>query len=1333
MMPQYGFYEAHLNAYNRDFWVQVDANTKGAIKFSDGKYYKEYQPGKVPNGETGIKESLNGEKNNYQFSARAVIDNYLKNDMPIGWFLPNDGYGAGYGQTDSLEGNLKNLADFIEYANFKGIQVGLWTQQNLAPVDPNNPKPDDRDFAAEVNDGVVALKTDVAWVGNGYSFGLDGLQKATDMLNSIKGDLLRPFIITLDGWAGTQRYAGIWTGDEVGGNWEYIRFQIPTYIGEGLSGQPYVGSDMDGIFGGGDPIINARDYEWKTFSPIQLNMDGWGENPKNPYTFGGKTEDINRAYLKLKSMMMPYNYTMDHEAATEAKPMVRALLLDYPNIPATYTNLTKYEYLWGDNFLIAPIYQDTAMDKDGNDIRNGIYLPDPNQIWVDYFTGKEYRGGQVINGFDAPIWKLPVFVKKGAIVPKTAAHNTPRDWNKADREFEIFPANGNSNFTVYEDDGISKEYLKGKSATTDVTSSLSGDHLTVNVGQLTGNYKGMVKDRTTEFDIKTTKAPTTVTAKVGGSDVALKEAKTLDEFNKGTNMYYFDQDYLTDSYLKDLGTGIAQSFLRVKLAATDATTNRVVLNVDGIKQESDPAKPIEPSKDIAIPSNVVKDASKSDYSHLAIKWDPVTGATTYNVKADGVLYNGIKDPNFALSDLIANSDHTFQVQSVVGDKVSNWSEALTLTTDADPLVNAVKVQSESVISSNIPQGVNIWQAGTPLSNMFDLNLTDQTHSNWAYTDKNTPATPMTIQVNLGAVNSLDSFEYVPRTDGGYNGILNHIILNTSVDGMHWTTSAEDTWARASQQPHMISFKPGTKAQFVNIVIPAGAGYGGFVSGNEMLFFKTPGTNGYMRGDITNDGNIDQNDITSLQNYAGLTAGIDSDFGGYVEKADLNQNGVIDAFDINYVSVLQSPQITHFDTAKPAGSLSLTADKDTYNVGDTVTLTVSGHNLANVNALSMKIPYSSKEIDIQDIASTKATSGMLSFSRKRTHSNGQQDIYVIFANQGEQPRLSGDADLATIKFTAKAPLNKKDLQFAILDPEFVDQWSSEFTPTASAPISISVNGTEINPDVEAKQALQTKVDDAKKLVEKDYTADSWKTLNDALTKAEDVLTNTASKAADYTKVSDVLTKAQAALVKASTPSTDNPGSSNPSTDNPSNPGSSTDTNNNSDNNTDKPSTDKPDKDSNEETSMTGVVYIPEVEGHKGWKVALLDKDGKYTGKFIATDSNWKVFAKKTIGGTTYYRIGTQEQWVPAKFANVVNDANKPEEETPVSGVAYVPVIRHMKNYRVALLDTDGNYTGKFISTDSSWKVLAVKVINGEKMLRIGTQEQWVPMKFTDFNI
>ena len=258
LLPKFGFYEGHLNAYNRDYWKEADKGR--TMTFEDGKSYKESASDK-----TGIKESLNGEKNNYQFSARAAIDRYVNHDMPLGWFLPNDGYGAGYGQESTLDGNIENLKQFGDYARKHGVEIGLWTQSDLHPKDSIEALLQ-RDIVKEVGTaGVRVLKTDVAWVGDGYSFGLNGVSDVAQIM-PYYGNNARPFIISLDGWAGTQRYASIWSGDQTGGDWEYIRFHIPPFIGAGLSGLSNITSDLDGIFGGKNPIMNMREFEWKTFN-----------------------------------------------------------------------------------------------------------------------------------------------------------------------------------------------------------------------------------------------------------------------------------------------------------------------------------------------------------------------------------------------------------------------------------------------------------------------------------------------------------------------------------------------------------------------------------------------------------------------------------------------------------------------------------------------------------------------------------------------------------------------------------------------------------------------------------------------------------------------------------------------------------------------------------------------------------------------------------------------------------------------------------------------------------------------------------------------------------
>ncbi len=494
LLPKFGFYQGHLNAYNRDYWTPAE---NGFMLYEDGKRYNESQK---DNG--GIKESLNGElPGNYQFSARAAIDRYLNNDMPLGWFLPNDGYGAGYGQTETLDGNIQNLKEFGDYARSKGVEIGLWTQSDLHPKEGIEALLQ-RDIVKEVRDaGVRVLKTDVAWVGAGYSFGLNGVADVGEIM-PYYGSNARPFIISLDGWAGTQRYAGIWSGDQTGGDWEYIRFHIPTFIGSGLSGQPNISSDTDGIFGGKNVPVNVREFQWKTFTPMELNMDGWGANPKYPEALGEPATSINRSYLKLKAMLMPYAYTIAREAV-DGKPMIRAMFLDYPN-DYTLSSATQYQFLYGPSFLVAPIYQDTKMDKDGNDVRNGIYLPEGK--WIDYYSGDVYEGGRIINNYPAPLWKLPVFVKAGSIIPMTKPHNTPAEVDPMYRIYEVY-ADGKTSFEEYDDDGKTQAYLDGMCAVTKIETEVKDAKLIVKIGKTEGVYTGFYPTKETELRINASVAP----------------------------------------------------------------------------------------------------------------------------------------------------------------------------------------------------------------------------------------------------------------------------------------------------------------------------------------------------------------------------------------------------------------------------------------------------------------------------------------------------------------------------------------------------------------------------------------------------------------------------------------------------------------------------------------------------------------------------------------------------------------------------------------------------------------------------------------------------------
>lgn len=1006
LLPKFGFYEGHLNAYNRDYWKEAE---NGFMLFEDGKRYNESQK---DNG--GVKESLNGEKNNYQFSARAAIDRYLNNDMPLGWFLPNDGYGAGYGQTGSLDGNIQNLKEFGDYARSKGVEVGLWTQSDLHPKAGVEPLLQ-RDIIKEVRDaGVRVLKTDVAWVGAGYSFGLNGVSDVGQIMPYYGHDA-RPFIISLDGWAGTQRYAGIWSGDQTGGDWEYIRFHIPTFIGSGLSGQPNITSDLDGIFGGKNLPVNIREFQWKTFTPMELNMDGWGSNPKYPQALGEPATSINRSYLKLKSILMPYTYSIAHEAVDQM-PIIRAMFLEYPN-KYTLGSATQYQYLYGPNLLVAPIYQNTRMDKDGNDIRNDIYLPEGK--WVDFYNGETYEGGRIVNEFDAPIWKLPVFVKANAIIPITAPNNNPSQIRPDYRAYEIYATPGGSaHFAEYDDDGKTTAYKDGYFIITELSSSVQKGALSVSICPAEGRkFEGFEPQKATELFVNVSKEPKKVSAKVGGKKVGLAKASSADEYARLANAYYYDATPNLNRFATK-GTEFERfrvqknPQLRVKIGKTNILDNAVDIKVEGF-EFSMPDRLLTHSGTLAAPRPEIKDADAGCFA-LTPSWPKVDNADYYEVEYDSMLYSTIRGDRFTFDGLTPLTDYTMRVRAVNRDGHSEWA-TVSGKTKANPLEHAVKGIRAQTSCEN--------QGGAGIAKLFDFDEKSMWHTKWGKGD----AVPFDLTIDLRSINKLDRLEYLPREDAA-NGTIMGGTVAVSLDRQNWSTPEKFVWKRDSSVK-TLNFAGNPSARYVRLHVDSAVG--GFGSGREMYVFRVPGSESVLQGDINHDKRIDENDFTSYMNYTGLRKG-DADF-DYVSSGDVNGNGLIDAYDISCVATELDGGVGNTND-RVAGTLELLPSTKTFAAGDTVEITVRGKGLQAVNALSFELPYDATELQYSGVA-LLAMKDLVNLTYDRLHTDGTKALYPTFVNRGYNYLLdNGDHDLFRLKFVAKkaGKLNLKPRNGLLVD-------------------------------------------------------------------------------------------------------------------------------------------------------------------------------------------------------------------------------------------------------------------------------------------------------------
>ncbi|KJK51593.1 glycosyl hydrolase family 31 [Lentzea aerocolonigenes] len=407
-------------------------------------------------------------------------------DMPSGWFLPNDGYGCGYKDLTKVVSDLKNL----------GFKTGLWTSTGLANIKD------------EVGvSGSRAVKTDVAWIGSGYKFAFDGVQQAVNGIEDNSDG--RRFVWTVNGWAGTQRNAVVWSGDTYG-TWDDMRWHVPAITGAGLSALNYASGDVDGIFSGSAKTY-ARDLQWKAFLPSVMTMSGWGPaNPssgysdKQPWRWAEPTLSINRKYLKLRERLLPYLYSTSRVANETGYPSTRAMVLEYPDDPVARGNQTSQQFLAGDAFLVAPVTSDTS-------VRDGIYLP--AGTWTDYWTGTTYQGPGWLNGYNAPLDTLPLFVKGGGIVPMWPQMNYAGEKPATPITFDVYPR-GNSSFSLYEDDGNTRAYQNGAFAKqqVDVTAPGSGSgNVAVKVGASNGTYTGKQAGRAYELTMHVSGAPSSVT------------------------------------------------------------------------------------------------------------------------------------------------------------------------------------------------------------------------------------------------------------------------------------------------------------------------------------------------------------------------------------------------------------------------------------------------------------------------------------------------------------------------------------------------------------------------------------------------------------------------------------------------------------------------------------------------------------------------------------------------------------------------------------------------------------------------------------------------------
>ena len=294
----------------------------------------------------------------------------------------------------------------------------------------------------------------------------------------------RAFLLCRSGAAGMQRYgASCWSGD-VNNTFATLEAQIPLGLNTALSGIPYWGTDIGGFF---HPMpegaeLYARWFQFGAFCPgFRAHGFIWREHL--PWAHGPEIEAICRRYAELRYRLLPYTYTLAWQSHTSGLPLMRPLVLNYPEDPAVWE--LGSEYLWGDDLLVAPVTRQGATAWP-------VYLP--AGTWYDYWTQQRHDGGQGVS-VEAQLDRLPLFVRGGAILPLAPAtqYDGERPWDEV--TLLIYPE-GSSRFELYEDDGRTNEYRHGRYAITPITCTLTGPTTVIQVDAPAGDRGVLPPGRT---------------------------------------------------------------------------------------------------------------------------------------------------------------------------------------------------------------------------------------------------------------------------------------------------------------------------------------------------------------------------------------------------------------------------------------------------------------------------------------------------------------------------------------------------------------------------------------------------------------------------------------------------------------------------------------------------------------------------------------------------------------------------------------------------------------------------------------------------------------------
>lgn len=273
------------------------------------------------------------------------------------------------------------------------------------------------------------------------------------MLERKKGEVRRPFILTRSYYAGAQRLAAMWTGDNQA-TWDHLAASLPMVLNNGIAGYPFAGADVGGFFHNPEKELLARWYQagiWYPFFRAHAHID---TRRREPYLISEPYRTIISQAIRLRYQLLPAWYTAFHEASVNGTPIVRPQYYVFPDDEEGFA-IDDQLYLGNTGLLAKPVVQENTFTTE-------IYIAD-DEKYYDYFDFTFYQGAGKRHTVPAPEDKIPLLIQGGHIVPR---RDRPRRSSALMRwdpyTFVItLDKNGEADGTLYIDDGETFDYERG--------------------------------------------------------------------------------------------------------------------------------------------------------------------------------------------------------------------------------------------------------------------------------------------------------------------------------------------------------------------------------------------------------------------------------------------------------------------------------------------------------------------------------------------------------------------------------------------------------------------------------------------------------------------------------------------------------------------------------------------------------------------------------------------------------------------------------------------------------------------------------------------------------